>query len=57
MLKLFHPHFAPGEVPVETMDAIVQFAVEMRKRVIDQMAVMKPAEFKDASFECAAKPN
>src|SRR5207249_1896189 len=53
MLKLLHPHLTPGEVPSETIKAIVEFSVEMRKRVIDQMAVMKPAEFKDVSFDCA----
>jgi ATP-dependent Lon protease len=31
--------------------SVVAFAVEMRKRVIDQMAVMKPAEFQDVCFE------
>jgi len=55
MLKLLYPHFAPGEVPTSVMEPVVKFAVEMRKRVIDQMAVMKPAEFQDATFDCAVK--
>ena len=38
------------EVP--TQEQSTPFAVEMRKRVIDQMAVMKPGEFQDVSFEC-----
>lgn len=56
MLKLLYPHFEPNEVPERAMEPIMRFAVEMRKRVVDQLAVMKPAEFKDASFECAVRP-
>jgi ATP-dependent Lon protease len=55
MIKLLYPHYAPGELPEPAMEKIKRFAVEMRKRVIDQLAVMKPAEFKDASFECFVK--
>lgn len=52
MLKLLYPQFSPGEVPKNVLDSVVAFAVEMRKRVIDQMAVMKPAEFQEVCFEC-----
>jgi ATP-dependent Lon protease len=55
MLKLIHPHHLPGEVPTQVMESVLSFAVEMRKRIIDQMAVMKPAEFQDASFDCSVK--
>jgi hypothetical protein len=27
----------------------------MRKRVIDQLAVIKPAEFRDATFDCSIR--
>jgi ATP-dependent Lon protease len=57
MLKLLFPHFSPGEIPKNALDHVVAFAVEMRKRVIDQMAVMKPAEFQDVSFDCEVKPS
>lgn len=55
MLKLLFPHLVPGEVPREIMDSILLFSVEMRKRIVDQMAAMKPAEFRDASFDCTVK--
>lgn len=55
MLKLLYPHFTPGEVPRTILEPVVSFALEMRKRVIDQMAVMKPAEFQDVLFDCEVK--
>jgi ATP-dependent Lon protease len=55
LLKLLHPHLSAGEVARPILEGVLQFAVEMRKRVIDQLAVMKPAEFKDASFECTVQ--
>jgi ATP-dependent Lon protease len=55
MLKLLYPHLPPGEIPREHMEEVLAFAVEMRKRVIDQLAIMKPAEFKDACFLSAVK--
>lgn len=55
MLKLLYPNAAAGVVPAETMAAVVDFAVEMRKRVVDQLAIIKPTEFKDARFECSIR--
>ena len=51
LLKLLHPQHAAGEVPAVLLREILEFAVEMRKRVVDQLAVIKPAEFRDISFE------
>jgi ATP-dependent Lon protease len=53
LLKLLYPHLSAGEVPTPALAAVLQFAVEMRKRVVDQLAVMKPAEFQDACFDCS----
>jgi len=55
MLKLLYPHLAAGTVPRRTMAPVIDFAVEMRKRVVDQLAVIKPLEFRDACFECTAR--
>jgi len=45
MLKLLHPHMSP-ELPDRAKVAeLVAFAAEMRQRVIDQLAVIKPSEF------------
>jgi ATP-dependent Lon protease len=52
LLKLLYPHLAAGEVAGTVLAPVLQFAVEMRKRVVDQLAVLKPAEFKDAGFDC-----
>ena len=50
MLKLLHPQLCPGQVPRTLLEQMVAFAVEMRKRVIDQMAVMKPGDFQDGTI-------
>jgi ATP-dependent Lon protease len=55
MLKLLYPHLGVGEVPPPVMTAAVEFAVEMRKRVMDQLAVLKPGEFRDVSFKCSVR--
>jgi ATP-dependent Lon protease len=52
MLKLLYPHVSAGDVPRSVMELVLNFAVEMRKRIIVQMSVMKPAEFQDVSFDC-----
>ena len=51
LLKLLHPHLTVGEVPRSVMRA----AVEMRKRVMDQLAILKPGEFGEVSFECSVQ--
>jgi predicted ATP-dependent Lon-type protease len=33
----------------------VEFAIEMRKRVTDQLAIMKPEEFGDVIYACDFK--
>jgi ATP-dependent Lon protease len=55
LLKLLHPHLTVGEVPRSVMMAAVEFAVEMRKRVVDQLAILKPGEFGDVSFACSVQ--
>ncbi len=37
------------------MESLVAFALEMRRLIVDQTAIMKPAEFKDVAFDCAVK--
>ena len=53
MLKLLYPQFPAGDVPRSVMEPLLDFALEMRKRVIDQMKVMKPSEFQDVTFDCS----
>lgn len=55
MLKLLCPHYTAGEVPPELMSKIISFAVEIRRRVIEQLAITRPAEFKGASFDCSPR--
>jgi len=50
MLKLLHPQMVADRVDVEKVRYLVSFSAEMRKRVIDQLAVMKPEEFRDVEL-------
>ena len=44
-MKLQHPHRLPETLTRKEIDPLVKVAVEMRKRVTDQLAKMLPAEF------------
>jgi ATP-dependent Lon protease len=46
LLKLLHPHKSPDNLEPQEMIPFVELAVESRKRVTDQLAVMLPAEFR-----------
>ncbi|MCG2658874.1 MAG: BREX system Lon protease-like protein BrxL [Kiritimatiellae bacterium] len=50
MLKLLYPNMTADQVDADKVRALVAFAAEMRKRVVDQLAVMKPEEFGGVSF-------
>jgi ATP-dependent Lon protease len=51
MLKLLYPHHIAGQVPRPIVEAVLRFATEMRKRVTDQLAAIKPTEFRDLTFD------
>ncbi|HOC57647.1 MAG TPA: BREX system Lon protease-like protein BrxL [Verrucomicrobiota bacterium] len=50
LLKLLHPHRSPETVEREAIAALVETAVEMRKRVTDQLAKILPAEFSAVEY-------
>ena len=50
LLKLLHPHRSPETVEREAIAALVETAVEMRKRVTDQLAKILPAEFTGVEY-------
>ena len=45
LLKLLHPHRSPDTLSQQELLPLVKLAVEMRKRVTDQLAIMLPSEF------------
>lgn len=51
LLKLLCPHRTPDDLKLEEIRGAVEMAVEMRKRVTDQLAVMLPGEFASVTFE------
>jgi ATP-dependent Lon protease len=52
LLKLLNPHANVESLSPEMVRPLLEFAIEMRKRVTDQLAVMKPEEFGDVTYTC-----
>ena len=52
-LKLLHPHRVPDTLRREEIAPLAEIAVEMRKRVTDQLAKMLPAEFGAVDYRYA----
>ncbi|MBI2191776.1 MAG: hypothetical protein HYU36_07320 [Planctomycetes bacterium] len=50
MLKLLHPHLARENGYFKNIKDVLDFAIEMRKRVVDQLAMMRPAEFAGVDY-------
>jgi ATP-dependent Lon protease len=55
LLKLIHPHRGPDTLMDEELVPLLKMAVEMRKRVTDQLAKILPAEFSGVEYEYALK--
>jgi ATP-dependent Lon protease len=52
LLKLLHPHRNPDTIDREELSPLIEIAVEMRKRVTDQLAKILPAEFGRVEYAC-----
>jgi ATP-dependent Lon protease len=50
LLKLLHPHRTPETLTHEEIEPVLRVALEMRKRVTDQLAIMLPAEFGSVDY-------
>ncbi|MGA9350069.1 MAG: BREX system Lon protease-like protein BrxL [Anaerolineae bacterium] len=50
LLKLVFPHRAAEDLADDELDLCLDLAVECRARVLDQLAVLAPSEFKPAAF-------
>jgi ATP-dependent Lon protease len=50
LLKLLHPHRSPENLEPQEVGPLAKLAVEARKRVTDQLAVMLPAEFRAVEY-------
>jgi predicted ATP-dependent Lon-type protease len=50
LLKLLHPHRSPEALRREEIAPLAEIAVEMRKRVTDQLAKILPAEFGSVDY-------
>jgi ATP-dependent Lon protease len=51
LLKLIHPHRTTDDLMDEELQPCLDLAVECRARVVDQLAIQAPGEFKPAQFE------
>lgn len=50
LLKLLHPHHSPDTVSPEELLPLLDMAIEMRKRVTDQLAKILPDEFTGVEY-------
>jgi ATP-dependent Lon protease len=50
LLKLLHPDRTPETLTREEIEPLLDIAVEMRKRVTDQLAVILPSEFSSVDY-------
>jgi len=50
-LKLLYPHRTPEDIEPEELTFCLELAVEMRRRVTDQLRVILPKEFSHAQFK------
>jgi ATP-dependent Lon protease len=50
LLKLLHPHRSPENLEPQEVAPLAELAVEMRKRVTDQLAVILPTEFRTVAY-------
>jgi ATP-dependent Lon protease len=55
LLKLLYPHRTPDSVAPEEMKPLLEMSVEMRKRVTDQLAKIRPAEFSGVEYAYGVK--
>lgn len=55
LLKLLHPHRSPDTILREELLPLVETAVEMRKRVTDQLAKILPSEFTGVEYGYTVK--
>ena len=51
MLKLLRPSLTISETQSDQLGDVVEFAIEMRKRVVDQLATMRPEEFGSVKYD------
>jgi ATP-dependent Lon protease len=50
LLKLLHPHRTPDTLGSEEIQPLMEIAVEMRRRVTDQLAKILPTEFHNVQY-------
>jgi predicted ATP-dependent Lon-type protease len=50
LLKLIYPHRSPEDIGPDELLFCLNLAVEMRRRVTDQLRVIAPKEFTHAAF-------
>jgi ATP-dependent Lon protease len=51
LLKLLYPHRTPEDIELDELLFCVDLAVEMRRRVADQLRVIAPKEFTHTAFK------
>jgi ATP-dependent Lon protease len=57
LLKLLHPHRTPDDLREQEIAPVVEIAVEMRKRVTDQLGKLLPTEFSHVVYSYELRRN
>ena len=57
LLKLIFPHRTTDDLTEEELRPCLDLGIECRARVVDQLAVLAPMEFKPAAFEVRVRPD
>lgn len=55
LLKVIFPHRNARTILRTELDTCLEVAVEMRRRVLEQLAIIKPEEFREASLEYSVR--
>jgi predicted ATP-dependent Lon-type protease len=50
LLKLLFPHKTPETVQISELKCCLELAIECRQRILDQLAIISPGEFKETEL-------
>lgn len=51
LLKILYPHRTPQNIEKDELEGCLSLAIECRQRIIDQLAIMAPGEFKGVNLK------
>lgn len=55
LLKILYPHRTPQSIEKDELESCLSLAIECRQRILDQLAIMAPGEFKGVNLKSLVK--